>query len=444
MGHYDVLIIGSGAAGQTVAGACAKAGKSVAVVDRLPFGGTCALRGCIPKKVLYTGAETVARVSMLAGKGVRGSCTIDWPALMAFKRTYTEPATHTIAGWMREAGIATLSGTARFSSANSVVVGDETIEAGAIVIATGAYPMPLGLEGEDAIASSTDFLELDEMPGRVAFIGGGYISFELAGIAHHAGAVATILHRSAQVLSGFDPQLSNQLADRYRALGIDVLTDAPVERVERTAAGFRVITPGGSLDADLVVHGAGRVPALDDLDLDAGDVAYSRRGVTVDSHLRSTTNPAVWSVGDAADSGAPLTPVASVQGEVVAANILGGSVEFDGSVTPSVLFSDPPMARVGLDVQTARENARLEVRRFDMGGWLSQSRLGNDTAGAALVLDRETDALVGAHLLGEGVEELVNILAVAIKFEITMEQLRTVTWSYPTLAYEINYLTGRY
>ncbi|MHB9002765.1 MAG: dihydrolipoyl dehydrogenase family protein [Coriobacteriia bacterium] len=444
MSHYDVLIIGSGAGGQTVADACAKARRSVAVVDRLPFGGTCALRGCIPKKVLFTGAETVARAGRLAGKGVRGSYAVDWPALMAFKRTYTESATPAIEGWMRDAGIATLHGTARFSSANSVVVGSETIQAEAIVIATGAYPMPLGFEGEDAIATSTDFLDLDEMPARVAFVGGGYISFELAGIAHHAGATATILHRSAQVLAGFDPELSNRLADHYRALGIQVLTDAPVIRVERTADGLRVVTSEGAIQADLVVHGAGRIPALDDLDLDVAHVAYSKRGVTVDSQLRSTTNPAVWSVGDAADAGAPLTPVASVQGEVVAANILGGSVEFDGSTTPSVLFSDPPMARVGMDAQAAEENPGLEVRRFDMGEWLSQSRLGNDTAGAALVIDTGTGAIVGAHLLGEGVEELVNILAVAIKFRITMEQLRTVTWSYPTLAYEINYLTGRY
>ncbi|PKQ29924.1 MAG: NAD(P)/FAD-dependent oxidoreductase, partial [Actinobacteria bacterium HGW-Actinobacteria-10] len=229
MRHFEVLVIGSGAAGQTVAAACATGGKSVAVVDRLPFGGTCALRGCVPKKVLYTGAETLARVGMLTGKGVGGSCAVDWPALMAFKRSYTEPVPAQMQNWMRKAGIVTMSGTARFSSANSVVVGDTTIEAEAIVIATGAYPMPLGIEGEEAIVTSTDFLDLDEMPARVAFVGGGLISFELGAIAHRAGAKVTILHRSAQVLAGFDPELSNQLANRYRSLGIEVRTDTPVE-----------------------------------------------------------------------------------------------------------------------------------------------------------------------------------------------------------------------
>jgi len=177
MREYDVLIIGSGVAGQTVAAACATAGKRVAVVDRLPFGGTCALRGCQPKKVLLAGAEAVSRTNALAGKGVTGSCTIDWPALMQRKRDYIDATPEKTVAWMRDMGIDTLDGTARFTSPDVVEVAGDPIRAASIVIAAGARPIDLGIDGQDAVLTSTDFLSLEQMPGEIAFIGGGYISF---------------------------------------------------------------------------------------------------------------------------------------------------------------------------------------------------------------------------------------------------------------------------
>jgi glutathione reductase (NADPH) len=444
MSDYDVLIIGSGAAGQTVASACAAAGRKVGVIDRQPFGGTCSLRGCVPKKVLFSAAETVARAQMLAGKGVSGPISLDWPTLAAYKRTYTDPVPERTKTWMRELGIDTLSGTAAFVAPDALTVDGARLTAPAIVIATGARPITLGIPGEEHVSTSTDFLELERMPTRVLFIGGGYISFEFAAIAQRAGADVTIVHRSAQVLEGFDPTLTALLVDRYRALGIEVLTDSAVEGVERLGDRLVVRAADRSLEADLVVHGAGRIPDLADLDLDAAGVAFGRRGVAVDRFMRSTTNPGVWALGDAADAGVPLTPVASAQGEVVAANILGGTVEFEEGATPSVVFSDPPMATVGVGVETTGTDDRLESTFFDMGDWFSQTRAGSGTAGAVLVIDTRSDTIVGAHLLGVDADEVINVFALAIRFGITLAQLRTVTWSYPTLSYEINYLTGRY
>lgn len=283
------------------------------------------------------------------------------------------------------------------------------------------------------------------MPAEVAFIGGGYISFEFARLAQLAGAKVTIVHRSSQVLKGFDPDLADMLADRYRSLGIGIVLDSPVERVERTASGrISVVAADGAIEVDEAFHGAGRMPDLDDLHLDAGGVDYTRRGVTVDASLRSTSNPRVWSAGDAAVIGAPLTPVAGAQGEVVAAGILGRQAVFDDSSTPSVVFSDPPLARVGMGAAEAAADERLEFRAFDMSGWFTQTRVGNTAAGARLVIDRESGTVKGAHLLGVEVEEIINVFALAIRFGITVEDLKTVTWSYPTLAYDINYLTGRY
>ncbi|MDF1542301.1 MAG: NAD(P)/FAD-dependent oxidoreductase [Anaerosomatales bacterium] len=444
MRTHDVIIIGSGAAGQTVATECAKAGRSVAVVDRLPFGGTCALRGCMPKKVLLSAAEATARMAALDGIGVTGEARVDWPALMRRKRGFTDPVPGNTMSWMTDMGIDTITGTARFISPDSLEVDGEVFGAPAIVLATGARPIDLGIGGQDLVMSSTDFLDLDEMPERVAFIGGGYISFEFSWLAHRAGADVTIIHRSAQVLKGFEPGLAEQLAGRYRSLGIDIMLDAPVQGVEKSAGGLAVVTPDRIVEVDAVFHGAGRAPDLEGLDLETGGVEYSRRGVTVDRSLRSTTNPIVWAVGDAAGIGTPLTPVAGAQGEVAASGILGTPATYEDRFTPSVVFSDPPLARVGIGEDAAADDARLEVRTFDMSTWFTQKRVGNDTAGAVLVVDRESGAIRGAHLLGVEADEIINVFTLAVQFGITIDDLKTVTWSYPTLAYEINYLTGRY
>lgn len=445
MREFEVLVIGSGAAGQTVASECAKAGRAVAVADRLPFGGTCALRGCLPKKVLLAGMEAVSRTSALKDDGVSGSCHVDWAALMRRKAAYVDDVPRRTETWMREMGIATLNGTARFRAPDTVAIGDESIRVTAIVIATGARPIDLGIEGSSEVRSSTDFLAMETMPAEVAFIGGGYISFEFARLAQLADAKVTIIHRSSQVLGGFDPTLANKLLERYRSLGIEVITDSPVTAVERLASGrVAVHTNGGRIEVDEAFHGAGREPDLEDLDLEAGGVERDKRGVSVNAQLRSVSNPHVWAAGDAAALGAPLTPVAGAQGQVVAAGILGHPVEFDDSATPSVVFSDPPLARVGISVEGAVADDALEFRSFDMSEWFTQTRVGNTAAGAHLIVERDSGLIRGAHLLGVESDEIINVFALAMRFGISVADLRTATWSYPTLAYDINYLTGRY
>ena len=166
MSEYDVLIIGSGAAGQTVAAKCAGAGRTVAVVDRLPFGGTCALRGCQPKKVLLAAVEAVAHADRMAEEGVAGAVRLDWRSLMDRKTSYVEAIPERTLSWMHDMGIATLSGTARFTSPETVAVDDDTIHAASIVIATGSRPIDLGIDGKDLVRTSTDFLSLASMPAE--------------------------------------------------------------------------------------------------------------------------------------------------------------------------------------------------------------------------------------------------------------------------------------
>ncbi|MFQ5693760.1 MAG: dihydrolipoyl dehydrogenase family protein, partial [Nitrospinota bacterium] len=328
---YDLVVIGTGSAASAVAFRCREAGWTVAVVDSRPYGGTCALRGCDPKKVLVAAAEALHWGHRLAGRGIHpGDARIDWRELMAFKRTFVEPVPQSHERWFAGAGIDGFHGRARFVGPASVQVGDDELKGKHVVIASGAMSARLGIPGEEHLITSEGFLELDELPERIAFVGGGYISMEFANVSVRAGAEVTVLHRGPRPLEGFDPDLADKVAEAARGSGIDLRLKTQVERIARTTGGLAVETssPAGSrtFEADLVVHGAGRVAEIDDLDLAAAGVTRGKRGVRVNPYLQSTSNPAVYAAGDAAETeGQPLTPVAAREGQAVAENLLNGN-----------------------------------------------------------------------------------------------------------------------
>ena len=327
----DLVAIGTGSAAATVASRCRSAGWDVAVVDSRPFGGTCALRGCDPKKVLVGAAEVIDWNRRMVGKGINGKdMKIDWPALMRFKKTFVAPVPKHREESFTKAGITTFHGRARFADRTTVRLGEQTLEAKHVVIASGACPAKLGIPGEEHLTTSDQFLEFKRLPKQILFVGGGYISFEFAHVAARAGAEAQILHRSHRPLAGFNPDLVKQLVKATEAIGVEVHLESPVEAIEKSAKKLIVHTSRKSgkksFQADLVVHGAGRVPEIDDLDLEKAGIAHTKKGVTVNDYLQSVSNPAVYAAGDAAASGGlPLTPVASMEGRVVAANLLNGN-----------------------------------------------------------------------------------------------------------------------
>ncbi len=442
MSDFDAIVIGTGVTGQTVAEALATDGRRVAIVDRREYGGTCTLRGCEPKKVLVSAAEVVERARAQAGNGPAGDLRLDWPALIAFKRTFTDPAPQSIEDYLKSVGVETLHGQARFTGPAALTVDGVAHTAGDVVVATGALPMPLGIEGEDLILTSEDFMAAETLGERVVFIGGGYISMEFAHVAAAAGSSVTICHRGARVLGGFDPDLAGMLADSYRRAGIDVRTDAPVRSVVEEAGAFAVdLKDGTRIPADMVVHGAGRVPDLEALDLAAAGVAFGRRGIEVDKALRSVSNPRVWAAGDAADLGLPLTPVGVLEGRVLARNVLGEEAVYDPAVTPSVVFSDPPLATVGLtEAQAAEQGLDVQGSLVDRTQWASSRRVGDPVAGAKVLVDRASQRIVGAHLLGHHADEVINVFATAMVAGLTTADLKALPWAYPTGGWEIGYL----
>ena len=442
---FDVIVLGAGMAGLTVARRTAGAGQRVAIVDSRPYGGTCALRGCDPKKVLVGAAEIVDRARRLHGHGLRGAPTIAWDDLMAFKRTFTESVPDALERSLRGSGITALRGAPRFTGKTDLELGGLTLRAERIVVAVGARPRHLDIPGAEHVRSSTDFLDLDALPDRIVFIGGGYVSFEFAHIAARAGARVTIVHRHDRVLPGFDPDLVDDLVRASEAVGVRVVTGFDVSEVEPVAGGLQVRSDaGGVATADLIVHGAGRVPELDGLRLEAGEVAFNeRRGILVDAHLRSITNPAVYAAGDAAATeGWPLTPVAVHEAFVVASNLRRGDhVTPDYAGTPSVVFTLPALARVGLLESEARDrNLDVIVKRHDTQGWYGARRTRQEHAGHKVIVERASGRILGAHLLGDHAGDAIDMFALAVRHGLTAQDLKTSILVHPSDTSDVAYM----
>jgi len=442
--HYDLVVIGTGTAAGAAAVRCRSAGWRVAMIDSRPFGGTCALRGCDPKKVLLAAAEAVDAAARLAAKGVvRAPPQIDWPALMRFKRSFTDPVPESRRRKYAELGIDAREGRARLAGRAAVTVNGATLHTRHILIASGAEPVPLPIEGAELLATSDDFLSLERLPRRIGLVGGGYIAFEFAHIAARAGAQVTMFQRGEQALPQFDPALVDALIMHSRRLGIDVRLGCEVGALRKGRDGVVMQVRHGdeALEAtvDLAVHAAGRRPAVEALDLEAGGVAHHGAALRLNEFLQSESNPAVYAAGDAAATRLPLTPVASLEGETVAANLLEGNrhrVDYRG--IPSVVFTLPPLARVGLSAaEAAAAGLDVETRHALVPDWYTARRVNEPCYGYRTLVERGSGRLLGAHLVGPDAAETINLFALAIRHGLTAGDLKSSLTSYPTAASDI-------
>jgi len=442
----DVIVLGTGSAAQTVAYTCRGAGWSVAVVDSRPFGGTCENRGCDPKKVLVGVSELADWSRRMQGKGISApGLSISWPDLIRFKRTFTDPVPEQTERSFEQAGIITRHGRGHFVGRTSIQVGEDTLVGRHVVIAAGARHATLGIPGEEHLTTSTQFLELDALPRRIAFVGGGYIAFEFAHIAARAGAHVQVLHRGSRPLEKFDPDLVAQLVQASRELGVEVHLQTAVTAIERQGDHLLVHARTGAqeqtVEADLVVHAAGRVPEIDDLDLEAAGVAREKEGVSVNEYLQSVSNPAVYAAGDAVASGGfPLTPVAGMQGGIVADNLLKGNRHTPNYTgIPSVVFTTPPLARVGLLEEAARaQGSRFTTHHEDTTSWYSSRRVALSHTGYKVLVEEGTERILGAHLLGMHAEEVINLFALAIRAGLRASDLKHMVYAYPTSASDVS------
>lgn len=446
MRQFDLVVIGTGTAARVAAMGVRAAGWSVAVIDCKPFGGTCALRGCDPKKVLVGAASAIDHAKRMRGKGVAAAPHINWPELIAFKRSFTDPVPQRQEDSYAERGIVAFHAQARFTGPNRVEADGTALEARHILIATGAKPATLGIPGEEHLITNEAFLALETLPKRIVMVGGGYIAAEFSHIAAHAGAQVTVLQRGGRMLTQFDADLVEWLMQKFRTVGIDVRTQTVVEGIEKAGSGYRVNASARGqsvmLECDLVVHAAGRVPNLDGLDLSQAGVAVKEGRLELNAFLQSVSNAAVYAAGDAAQVGPPLTPVSSHDAKVVVGNLLDGlrhKPDYRG--VPSVAFTVPPIAAVGLsERQARRQGLKFRVNAQKASDWFTSRQAAEPVYGFKVIVEDETERVLGAHLVGPSVDEVINLFALAIRHGLTATDLKQTILAYPTAASDIGYM----
>jgi glutathione reductase (NADPH) len=277
-------------------------------------------------------------------------------------------------------------------------------------------------------------------------VGGGYIAAEFSHIAARASAQVTILQHGERMLKQFDPDLVAWLMDSFGALSIDVRTKTTVEAIEKTGNTYRVLAASGSakleIEADLVVHAAGRAPALEMLDLGAAGIEVERSKLKLNAFLQSVSNPAIYAAGDAAQAGPPLTPVSSHDAKVVAANLLEGNhLRPDYHGVPSVAFTIPPIAAVGMTEQEAKDKGvTYRMKSQKASDWFTARQAAEPVYGFKVLVDEETDQVLGAHLVGPHADEVINVFALAIRHDLSAHDLKSTMFAYPTGASDIGYM----
>lgn len=441
-----VLVIGAGTAGTRVARTLAGAGWRVTVVEHGQFGGNCLWHGCVPKKALYTAAQTRREAGEAARMGFAdGPPDLDWTRLMAWKGEMQRAYAGDQEGILEGLGAELVLGEARFLSPDEVSAGGTTYRPSHVLVATGSRPVRPPIPGSDLADTSDDALEYPARPASLAIVGGGYIAMELAGIYAAFGTRLTVVVRGGDVLKGFDPEAAALAQVGLEAQGVTFLLHTQTRSVEgsRGRLELRVAGPDGrerTLACERVLAATGRVPAVDDLDLAAGGVELDGRGrPSIDAGLRSTSNPRVWFAGDAV-GGIELTPVAGLEGERVAQSMLTGEPQtVDLAGMPSACFTVPQVARVGLgEAELAARGAPYQVARGDFE-YVAQAIIDDRRGGLVKLLAGEDGRLLGAHLAGPHAAELIYTLGLALRAGATLDDLQTARAVHPTLSEALNW-----
>ena len=440
--HFDVLVVGAGSAGQSVALAAARSGHTVAMAEGRAYGGTCPLRGCDPKLVLHAAAEAMHRVTRLQGKGFTSTPGFTWADLMAWKRSFTEPIPAGSRKKMRDAGIEVYTEYAAFEDPNTLRIGQEKVTADRIILATGMKPAPLDIPGHELMLTSDEFLDMEDLPDDIVIVGGGYIGTETGHICHALGARVTLVVTEDVPLEKFDHDLAGLLRQSDEERGMRFQLNSKATAVAATDDGGYEVTVEDSagtkttLRTRRVIHCAGRVPNTKRLQPERGGVETTDKGaIKVDDKLQ-TSQPHVFAVGDCADTGLPLTPVGTYAASLLGDNLFGGKDRtVDYYPIPPVAFCLPGMASVGMTAAEAERSERnISVHYQVATEWYHPRHLNATVFAFKLLTDEDKGTVVGAHLLGPGATELINLLYVAIRQEIPISELRQMIFAYPTAA----------
>ncbi|HEY3951197.1 glutathione-disulfide reductase [Phenylobacterium sp.] len=438
---YDLFVIGAGSGGVRAARLAAISGARVAVAEEHRVGGTCVIRGCVPKKFMVYASEVSHHLKTAKSYGWSiGEAKFDWEAFLAEKDQEIARLSGVYVRNLQNAGAELAHGKARLTDAHTVEIeGVGAKTADKILIATGGRPwMPKDLPGIEHAITSNEAFHLPKLPKSIVIAGGGYIAVEFAGIFNGLGVEVTLVHRGPNVLRGFDDDVRSHLTEEMEKRGIKVMLACQHKSIEKTASGLvSHFTEGHHCESEAVMMCVGREPYVEGLGVESAGVALTERGaVKVDEYSRTNVKN-IWAVGDVTDR-INLTPVAIREGAAFAETEFSGNpTAFDHETVASAVFSQPPIGSLGLSEADARRQygkvdiylARLKPMKYAFGG--------DERSLLKLVVEAETERILGCHVVGPDAPEIIQMAAIALKMGVTKPQWDATCAVHPTLAEEL-------
>ena len=452
---FDLFVIGAGSGGVRAARLAALSGAKVAVAEEYRVGGTCVVRGCVPKKFMVYASEVSSQLKTAKGYGwTIGDASFDWKTFLHDKDVEIARLSGIYVTNLRKAGAHLLHGKARILDAHTVeVLPKEGSEGDAgryparrILVATGGRPVRPEFEGAEHGITSDEAFHLPTLPKRVLVVGGGYIAVEFAGIYAGLGVETTLCYRGSNILRGFDDDVRAHLADEMEKRGIKVVLGCSHKSIEKTDAGL-VSTFNNNLtfESDVVLFATGRDPYVEGLGLENAGVKLNDKGaIAVDAHSKTNVD-SIWAVGDVTDR-INLTPVAIREGAAFAqTEFYGNPTTFDHDLVASAVFSQPPIGAVGMSEAEARHAfGKVDVYRAVFRPMKLTFYGGQERCLMKLVVRQDNEQVVGVHVVGPDAPEIIQMAAIAVKMGVTKPQWDSTCAVHPTLAEELVTMREKY
>ncbi|MDP1873395.1 glutathione-disulfide reductase [Phenylobacterium sp.] len=447
---YDLFVIGAGSGGVRAARLAAVSGARVAVAEEDRVGGTCVIRGCVPKKFMVYASEYAGhfKTAQAYGWSFGEAPRFDWPTFLAEKDKEIARLSGIYVTNLQNAGAELVHAKGRLADAHTIeLVGkDKTVTAGKILIATGGRPwVPKDLPGIEHVITSDEAFHLADLPERMVIAGGGYIAVEFACIFSGLGVDVTLVHRGPNILRGFDDHVRAHLAEELEKKGIKVLLGCQHERVEKTAGGLvSHLSSGATLNSDLVLFALGREPYVEGLGLEAAGVEVQDGAIVVDDYSRTNVEN-IWAVGDVTNR-INLTPVAIREGAAFAqTEFYDNPTTFDHEMVASAVFSQPAIGSVGLtEAEARRAHGQVDVYLSRFRAMKHTFSGGEERALIKLVVDAESQKLLGCHVVAPDGPEIIQMAAIALKMGVTKAQWDSTCAVHPTLAEELVTMREKY
>jgi glutathione reductase (NADPH) len=436
---YDLITIGAGSGGVRASRLAAQTGARVAVVEESRVGGTCVLRGCVPKKLLVYAGHFADDFEDAAGYGWNVSEPgFDWPRLIAAKDKELDRLNNVYLRILGENKVDLIDGRAVITGEHSIEVAGKSYSAKNILVAVGGWPSTPEVPGIEHVISSNEALDLKQLPKRIVIVGAGYIAVEFAGIFNSLGVDVTLVLRADTILRGFDDDIRMCLADEMEKRGITVKTESVIRSIEKQDDLYSLRLAGGEIiETDLVMYATGRTPNTAGLGLEEVGVELNKKGAVVVDAFSSTAVDSIWAVGDVTDR-ANLTPVAIAEGVAFVETVFKDNpTAVDHGNIPTAVFSSPPIGTVGLTEQQAREQygdidvyvSRFRPMKYTLSGRDEQTFM-------KLIVDAGSDVVIGCHMMGLDAPEIIQGLGIAIKCGATKAQFDATVGIHPSAAEE--------